>query len=70
MNGKIVLSSLLLGICLCLTAQINRSWDFENITQAVGVVKNVTNVQGVVGHAAVFDGYTSDWEEKGIAVVP
>ncbi|MDR2859931.1 MAG: LamG domain-containing protein [Mediterranea sp.] len=49
-----------------LPIQINRSWNFENTTQTTGLVKNVTTVQGIAGNAAVFNGYTSEWEEKGL----
>ncbi|MDR0845394.1 MAG: LamG domain-containing protein [Tannerella sp.] len=70
MNKKIILSALFLSISLSFSAQISKSWNFENTAQATGTVKNVITASGVVGNAAVFDGYTSDWEEKGIDIVP
>ncbi|KAA6300233.1 MAG: hypothetical protein EZS26_003624 [Candidatus Ordinivivax streblomastigis] len=48
-----------------LSAQTTKVFDFEKIPHDI-TIKNVLLAEGVKNKAALFNGYTSEWEEKGI----
>lgn len=70
MNKKSASAILFWSISMALPAQIAKSWDFENIANSTGRVHNIALEQGVAGNAALFNGYTSEWEEAGITAIP
>ncbi len=67
-TGLVLLSGC---ICIQLSAQPpGKNWSFNDTVSTASIVRNIRYVEGIEGKAALFNGYTSDWIEKGTELNP